>query len=404
MSFKSACVILCVLGMPFTSNAAENDCAPVERMATYVIDPNVSADSKAERRAFDEYDFPLANGQSRSVQGRLCRQRYFLKLGVTEPSPKVIVQNHTEQFARLGAKVLFADDCRATAQLKQTDKDVWMSVSCAQGFASDYTVTVVEVGALKGSLAAPDSKDYRLLGHLPGYAVVSTDSTAELTFPLAEGTGNGVKLVTVTGKQQSRIYQPTDSVKAVSNLEILTNYANAIVAAKGQIVFQGKEDITARMDDNGTLVWLRITALFGEVRLNVMEETEIRTDTVSPKVDALKTALDKNGRIALYVNFDFNKARLRPDAAPVLEQVVALLKANPAYKLTIEGHTDNVGGADLNQKLSDARAASVVDAVVKGGIDRTRLSSAGRGLSSPVSTNDTSEGRAKNRRVELVKR
>lgn len=403
MNYRSLCLCLCLLGMTFSIHAAENDCAPLEKLVGYTIDPNVSPDGKAERRTFDEYDFPMANEQVQRVQGRLCRQRYFLKPGVTEPPLKIIVQSYAEQFTRLGAKILFVDKCRTTAQLKRADKDLWMSAACTYGFVDDYTVTVIEVSSYKGSLTVPDAKDYRLLGHLPGYALVNMENTAELTFPLPDENG-GVKFVVVTGNQQSRLYRPTDSAKAASNLEILTNYANAIAERKGQIVFQSPVDITARMDDNGTLVWVRVTAQVGEVQLNVMEEAPALPKAASPKVESLKADLDKNGHIALYVNFDFNKATLRPDAAPVVEQVVVLLKANPGYKLAIEGHTDNVGGADPNQKLSEARAGSVLEALVKGGIERARLTSFGRGLGSPVATNDTSEGRAKNRRVELVKR
>lgn len=394
---------LCLFGIAFPSYATENDCAPIEKIANYAVDPNVSPEGKTERRTFDEHNFPLANGQVQRVQGRTCRQRYFLKSGVTEPPSTLIVQSYTEQFSRLGAKTIFADNCLVTARLKRADKDLWMGVACAQGFASDYTVTVLEVSSYKGSLTVPDAKDYRLLGHLPGYEMVNMDNPAELTFPLP-GENGGANFVTVTGKQQSRLYRPTDVAKTISNLEILTNYANAIAERNGQIIFQGQADITARIDDNGTMIWVRVTALFGEIQLAVMEEAPALSNATSPKVDSLKTALDKNGHIALYVNFDFNKATLRPDATPVLEQVVALLKANPSYKLTIEGHTDNVGGAEPNQELSGARAGSVLAALVMGGIDRSRLSSIGRGLSSPIATNDTSEGRAKNRRVELVKR
>jgi outer membrane protein OmpA-like peptidoglycan-associated protein len=71
--------------------------------------------------------------------------------------------------------------------------------------------------------------------------------------------------------------------------------------------------------------------------------------------------------------------------------------------VSIEGHTDSIGGHDYNMKLSQDRAASIVTAVKKGGIDESRLTSAGYGPNNPVATNDTDEGRAKNRRVELVK-
>ncbi len=117
----------------------------------------------------------------------------------------------------------------------------------------------------------------------------------------------------------------------------------------------------------------------------------------------MKAALDKDGHIALDVHFDFNKATLRPDAKPIIDQVVALMKNNPGLKIEIDGHTDNIGSHDYNVKLSQERAAAVVAAVVAGGIDAGRFKSAGFGPDKPVADNTKEEGRAKNRRVELVK-
>ena len=102
--------------------------------------------------------------------------------------------------------------------------------------------------------------------------------------------------------------------------------------------------------------------------------------------------------------FDSGKATLRPDADAVIERVHALLQADPALKLSIEGHTDDVGSDAANLKLSTARAAAVVTALVKRGIAAERLTSGGHGEAKPLADNATSSGRAKNRRVELVKR
>ncbi|HET9048587.1 MAG TPA: OmpA family protein [Chiayiivirga sp.] len=117
----------------------------------------------------------------------------------------------------------------------------------------------------------------------------------------------------------------------------------------------------------------------------------------------LKAALDSAGRVALYINFDFGKATLRPDAKPVLDQIVALLKDDTGLTLAIEGHTDDIGNDAANQRLSEERARAVMAALTAGGIEAPRLSAAGLGESTPIAANDGSEGRAKNRRVELVK-
>jgi len=122
-----------------------------------------------------------------------------------------------------------------------------------------------------------------------------------------------------------------------------------------------------------------------------------------PTADSLKADLDKYGKVVLYINFDFNKATIRPDGKPIVAQVVKLMKDNPELKLAVNGHTDNIGTASYNLKLSEERAGAVVNALVVSGISRGRLSSGGFGSGQPIADNDTEKGRAKNRRVELVK-
>jgi len=117
----------------------------------------------------------------------------------------------------------------------------------------------------------------------------------------------------------------------------------------------------------------------------------------------MKQALDKDGRVALHVNFDTDKATLRADAQPVIAEVAKLLEDDPALRLSIEGHTDNTGGAEHNLQLSTARARAVLGALVGLGVDPARLQSRGFGQDKPVADNGTEEGRAQNRRVELVR-
>jgi outer membrane protein OmpA-like peptidoglycan-associated protein len=123
-----------------------------------------------------------------------------------------------------------------------------------------------------------------------------------------------------------------------------------------------------------------------------------------PAEDSMKAALEKTGRIVLYINFDFNKATLRPDSKPIIAQVVKLLRDNPSYAFAVNGHTDNVGAHDYNLMLSKQRAAAVVAALVAAQIAPNRLSSDGFGPDQPIAKNSTEKGRALNRRVELVKR
>ncbi len=116
------------------------------------------------------------------------------------------------------------------------------------------------------------------------------------------------------------------------------------------------------------------------------------------------TAIDTGGRVDVYgILFDFDKDTLRSESKPTLDEIAKLLGSRPDLRLNFVGHTDNKGTADYNMNLSTRRAANVVAALTQNyGIAAERLKSEGAGLSKPVAENDTEEGRAKNRRVELI--
>jgi len=102
------------------------------------------------------------------------------------------------------------------------------------------------------------------------------------------------------------------------------------------------------------------------------------------------------------IQFETAKADIKPVSYPILNNIVTIMKENPGYDLEIIGHTDNVGSAQSNQDLSDRRAYSVRTYLMSNGINGTRLTSSGKGLTDPVATNSTPEGRALNRRVEFI--
>jgi outer membrane protein OmpA-like peptidoglycan-associated protein len=117
----------------------------------------------------------------------------------------------------------------------------------------------------------------------------------------------------------------------------------------------------------------------------------------------MKKALDATGHVALYLNFDTDQATLKPDAQATIAQIISLLSQNPDLKLSVEGHTDNAGTAPHNQTLSEARARTVVATLTAQGIAADRLKAAGFGQTKPLADNASDTGKAKNRRVELVK-
>ncbi len=102
------------------------------------------------------------------------------------------------------------------------------------------------------------------------------------------------------------------------------------------------------------------------------------------------------------IQFESRKWTIEPQAYPILDEVVAVMKENPGVRVEVQGHTDNVGSEADNRKLSKNRARAVMEYLVKKGVDKKRLSSAGYGFARPIASNDTTEGRAQNRRVELM--
>ena len=119
----------------------------------------------------------------------------------------------------------------------------------------------------------------------------------------------------------------------------------------------------------------------------------------------LEHELEKNGRAKIYdLYFDFASATLRPESDKVLTEIAQVMRDHPDWKLSVEGNTDNIGGDASNLDLSKRRSAAVVHALVADyDIPASRFTTAGFGASRPVDTNETLEGRARNRRVELVR-
>ncbi|MCP3056727.1 OmpA family protein [Aurantimonas marianensis] len=148
-------------------------------------------------------------------------------------------------------------------------------------------------------------------------------------------------------------------------------------------------------------------SLTPHVAMTIVEGEPMQTDQiVLVEASAMESAIAKDGKIAVYgINFDFDKADITPDSKPQIDELGKLLTDNPELAVLIVGHTDGEGGFDYNLSLSQRRAQAVVDALARDyGIAATRLQPAGAGPVSPVASNRTEDGRAKNRRVEIVER
>ncbi len=152
------------------------------------------------------------------------------------------------------------------------------------------------------------------------------------------------------------------------------------------------------LDDEANPILLKIVCLQINWHITFVKIT-------FPVEKKIEQELAQTGHAEIYgIYFDFNSAKLRPESAPVLKEISDALKDNPGWKIKIDGHTDNVGGDAYNMQLSQRRAEAVKQALINQyGISSDRMTPEGFGASRPKATNTTVEGRALNRRVELVR-
>ena len=214
------------------------------------------------------------------------------------------------------------------------------------------------------------------------------------------------------GLRTEVVYKVPKPADGAAPKYITSNYANALKGIGGELLLDPAKGslgdrLTGRVNVDGRTVWVHVTSDSGvtggnwsSYKLVVLQE-----DAAAQVVTARKMLdeLDKAGFIALYLNFDTGKWDIRPESASVVKEITALMQQQPALKISIEGHTDNVGTPAANKTLSENRARAVMQAVVAQGIAADRLRSAGHGQERPIADNRSEDGRAKNRRVELVK-
>ena len=273
------------------------------------------------------------------------------------------------------------------------------------------------IGAASGGAFAQadvrGAKDHPLLTRYPNsYVTEFTKNYNTVEFAVGTGADGQPRRQAVEGNATVLTYFHKDPQKQPSALELIRNYQNAIKSIGGEVVYERLPkdgdggETTLKATTGGKEVWVLVepgifSAPTQSYKLAIVEVAAMQQVVSANK---LLDELNKNGFIALYINFDTNKADLKADGQASVKEIVAMLKAAPAMKISIEGHTDNVGAAAANKTLSDSRAKSVMNAVVAGGIAANRLSAAGFGAEKPIADNRSEEGRAKNRRVELVKR
>jgi len=250
---------------------------------------------------------------------------------------------------------------------------------------------------------APQCKDHPLFTRMPGYWIRSCDQKEFDAHDFVTGKGTTER---VEGRLWRLSYYPQNSLTTKpSELQIRRNFQNAVQKLGGTAVASDKGRDTYRINRNGKEVWVEVTAEFtGKYGFFIVEKGTMEQDIVSD-AGALSNAIRNSGHAAVYgILFDTGKWDIKPESAKAIAEVAKLLKTDPALKLYVVGHTDNAGGVESNLKLSENRAEAVKQALVRDhGIAAVRLRAFGAAQFAPVASNDSEDGRASNRRVELVK-
>ena len=277
-------------------------------------------------------------------------------------------------------------------------------------------------------MAEPDAdgcKDHALFNRMPNHYIYGCGhSQFEMRrFPIGPMDKEGkTGLQEVEGEFWMVEYAINDGATKASGIQIQRNFQNAARQAGGSIEGTYPQWCTLMLDDSfqlgngctnygttlkfskgGREFWTFVNAVSASdgYTLFILERGAMKQEV---SVNELVEKLNKEGFLTLYVNFDTGKATIKPDSDKTLDDAAAALKAAPNLKVEVGGHTDNVGTPQANEKLSSDRAQAVMAALVKRGVAASRLTAKGYGQSSPVADNRSDEGRAKNRRVELVKK
>lgn len=252
--------------------------------------------------------------------------------------------------------------------------------------------------------AEPDAhgcKDHVLFTRMPGYHIVDCKDIDfdRYTFYAEKG-----KKVDVEGHYTMIRYKADKDVKAASPLTVIRNYQNAIKSIGGKVLFEDQRYTTLYYSKNGKDIWAQIDTAWGAGYMIHLVEKQAMAQEVISNAESFSNDLKDSGHTAIYgIYFDTDQSAIKPESKQALEEIAKLLNGAPSLKVNIIGHTDNVGGIDYNMKLSRARAEAVVKELIsKYGIDSKRLAAYGVGPLAPVASNKMEEGRAKNRRVELV--
>ena len=250
---------------------------------------------------------------------------------------------------------------------------------------------------------APGCSDHPLFTRMPGMRIVTCRTVDFDSFVFKTGKATQE---TLEGRRFDIKYQLADTTQpAPSALALIRNHQQAIAKIGGTVQYEDQRYTILKVSRDGKEIWVQLDTAWNKgYYLNIVEKKAMVQEVVA-SAELFQSGLKATGHVEVPgIFFDTGKSALKPESDAALAEIAKLLKANPALKVFVVGRTDNVASLELNTALSQARAEAVAQALVaKHGIAAARLVGRGVGPLAPVASNDTEDGRARNRRVELVK-
>jgi OOP family OmpA-OmpF porin len=246
---------------------------------------------------------------------------------------------------------------------------------------------------------AEGCKDSPLITRFPGSIIHTCDNKEyeQADFPLGNDKDGAALLKHVEGDFHS---WDVGTRPGTSQIQVFRNFQTALKNAGFSIDYTNSpSEIVAHK--GATWIYLDNKGEF--YYQTIVTEKQMQQE-VAADASSLGDEINKTGRVAVYgIHFDTGKATIQPDSENILGEIAKLLQQDANLKLRVEGHTDNQGNAAANQALSEKRAQAVVVWLTAHSVPAGRLTAKGLGQTQPVADNSTNDGRAKNRRVELVK-
>ncbi len=253
-------------------------------------------------------------------------------------------------------------------------------------------------------------KDHPLFNRLPGFYI----SECKESF-------DAIDMIVGYGKKQTidglvikvRYTKMGNTDKKYSRYQLIKNFEDAIVAKGGEKVYVAyKADDselwfsggTFKMMNEGNTYWVCVKQSSGDASdceaytLDIVKIEGMNQDVTA---NAMFEKVNSGQPLTLYINFETGKSTIKSESQNIINELFIMLTNNPTMKITVEGHTDNVGDSAANKILSEQRATSIKTSLINKGISSDRIQTIGYGQDKPIADNSTENGKAKNRRVEI---